>query len=611
MKRVLLGAASALAVTAGLAAPAQADFTLTILHINDFHSRFEPITGTNSNCSAEDDAAGECFGGIARLKTAIDDRRAALEGAGENVVLLSAGDNFQGSLFYTHYGARAVTEFFNEMGFDVVATGNHEFDDGPEELANLIDQAQFPVIGGNFDVSAEPALAGKLSGVIVLNVGGEQIAVIGATTLDTPDISSPGENIKWFAPEDYVRGAVEALEEAGIDKIVLLSHIGYTIDESLASGVSGVDVIVGGHSHSLLSSTDEAAAGPYPTMVTNPDGTDVPIVQAGEYGKYLGEIKITWNDNGDVTAAEGAPLLLDASVTPNEAFTAKLAELAGPLEELKAQVIGTATEAIEGSREVCRAMECSMGNLVADALLDRVADQGIQIAITNGGGLRASIDAGEITMGEVLTVLPFSNTLATFELNGADIVASLENGVSDVENGAGRFPQVAGLNYTFDLSKPAGERISDVQVKEGEQWVPIDPAKTYGVVTNNFMRNGGDGYELFASNGMNAYDFGPPLEQVVADYIAGLGGEYTPYTDGRVTDATPAAAEEPAAEEPAAEEPAAEVPAGSGAMAPADGGAMAPADGGAMAPADGGAMAPADGGAMAPAEPTPEVAPAQ
>src|SRR5690606_2712924 len=146
---------------------------------------------------------------------------------------------------------------------------------------------------------------------------------------------------------------------------------------------------------------------------------------------------------------------------------------------------------------------------------------------------------------------PFSNTLATFELGGADIVASLENGVSQVEDGGGRFPQVAGLKYTFDISKPVGERISDVLVQEGDDWVPIDPDATYGVVTNNFVRNGGDGNELYATNAINPYDFGPPLENVLADYIAAEGGSYTPYTDGRITDATPVAEDEAAAEEEA------------------------------------------------------------
>ena len=143
-------------------------------------------------------------------------------------------------------------------------------------------------------------------------------------------------------------------------------------------------------------------------------------------------------------------------------------------------------------------------------------------------------------MGEVLTVLPFSNTLATFQLNGADILASLENGLSDIENGAGRFPQVAGLKYSFDKTKPAGSRlVGDVLTEESGAWVKLDPAKTYSLVTNNFVRGGGDGYALFGSNAVNAYDFGPPLENVLADFIASRGGAYTPYTDGRISDVSP------------------------------------------------------------------------
>jgi 5'-nucleotidase/UDP-sugar diphosphatase len=530
MKKLLLGA-TALTLYAGFSTAAHAEFTLNILHINDFHSRFDPITGTDSNCDAETDAAGECFGGIARLKTIIDDTRAGY--ADENSLLLSAGDNFQGSLYYTTYKSKVVSDFFNQMGFDVVATGNHEFDDGPEEFLKFIEAAEFPIIGGNFDVSKDPALAGKIEGSIVIEVGGEKIGIIGATTEDTPDIASPGPNVEFTDVFEYVRGAAQALDAAGVNKIILLSHIGYTVDMQLAADVPLVDVIVGGHSHSLLGSM-EGAVGPYPTMVKNPDGVEVPVVQANQYGKYLGDIAITWDDNGVVTKAEGEPFLIDASVVANEDFKGQLAELAAPIEEAMGVVIGTATAGIDGSREVCRAMECSMGNLVADAMLDRVADQGVTIAIQNGGGLRASIDAGEVTMGEVITVLPFSNTLATVDISGADVIDALENGVSDVENGAGRFPQVAGLKYTVDLTKPAGERISEVLVGSGETWAPIDEEATFTIVTNNYMRGGGDGYGTFAE-GDNPYDFGPPLEQVLADYIAEQGGEYTPYTDGRIT----------------------------------------------------------------------------
>ena len=170
-----------------------------------------------------------------------------------------------------------------------------------------------------------------------------------------------------------------------------------------------------------------------------------------------------------------------------------------------------------------------MGNLVADAMLDRVADQGFEIAIQNGGGLRASISAGDVTMGDVLTVLPFQNTLATFQVTGATVVAALENGVSQMEEVKGRFPQVAGMTYTVDPAAEVGSRISDVMVGGA----PIDLEKVYGVVSNNYVRNGGDGYKMFR-DAMNAYDFGPDLADVTAEFLAKADG-YTPYTDGRIT----------------------------------------------------------------------------
>lgn len=542
--KIGLFSASVLALTAGTAL---ADFELNILHINDLHSRIEAISKSDSTCSAEDAAANECFGGIARVKSAIDSRRAELEG--KNVLTLDAGDQFQGSLFYTTYKSAPIADFMNAIGFDAMAIGNHEFDDGPEELAKFIDALQFPMISGNTLAGLDSPVADKFKPYIVKEFGDEKVAVVSVLATDTDETSSPGDSILFADEIGYLKEAVKEIEAEGIDKIVLLSHVGYAKDKEIAAAVDGIDVIVGGHSHTLLSNTDEKAAGPYPTMVKNPAGTDVPIVQAYAYSKYLGDLTVVFDDSGVVKSATGEPKLLDASVTPDEGFVAKVSELAGPIEELKQKEIGETAEAIDGSREVCRATECTMGNLVADAMVDRLSDQGITIAIQNGGGLRASIDAGTVTMGEVLTVLPFQNSLASFQLKGSDIVAALENGVGQVEEGAGRFPQVSGLKYTADLNKPAGSRITSVEVKEGDGFVAIDPNKVYGVATNNYMRSGGDGYSVFASAGQNAYDFGPGLETVVADYIA-KNSPYKPYTDGRIT--VISAAAEPAAAEPAA-----------------------------------------------------------
>ncbi|NIZ07898.1 bifunctional UDP-sugar hydrolase/5'-nucleotidase [Pseudooceanicola sp. HF7] len=516
----LLAGTAALALTASAA---MADYSLTILHTNDFHSRFEPVSKYDSTCGAEDNAEGKCFGGSARLVTAIAEAR----DRAENSILVDGGDQFQGTLFYTYYKGKLAAEMMNKEGYDAMTVGNHEFDDGPEVLRGFMDAVGFPVLMSNADVSGEPMLADAIQKSTILEVGGEKIGLIGLTTEDTPEISSPGPNVKFTDSITAVQGEVDKLTAEGVTKIVVLSHSGYGVDQAVASGTTGVDVIVGGHTNTLLGDM-EGAEGPYPTMVNG-----VAIVSAYAYGKFLGELNVTFDDEGNILEAAGAPIIMDAAVTEDSATLDRIAEAAAPLDEIRNKVIGETAEAIDGERTSCRAMECSMGNLVTDAMLDRVADQGVTLAITNGGGLRASIDAGEVTMGEVYTVLPFQNTLATFEVTGATMIEALENGVSQVEDGGGRFPQVGGMSFTFDLSQEVGSRVSDVMVADGEGWAPIDPEATYLVVSNNFVRNGGDGYAMF-KDAANAYDYGPDVAEVVADYLA-ENAPYTPYTEDRIT----------------------------------------------------------------------------
>jgi 5'-nucleotidase len=561
--RKALVSVSALALSAGAA---QA-FTLDILHINDLHSRIEPINAFDSTCSVDDDAAGECFGGVARVKTMIDERREALSADGGNVLVLDAGDQFQGSLFYTTYKGEAAAEFMNMIGFDAMAIGNHEFDDGPENLAEFIEKVEVPLISGNTIAAEGSVLDGAYEPYVIEEFGEERVAILSVLATDTDETSSPGDQISFTDEIEYLRGAVEEVTAEGIDKIILLSHVGLPRDREIAAAVEGIDVIVGGHSHTLLSNEAEGAAGPYPVMVANPAGTDVPIVQAYAYSKYVGELRVEFDEEGNVISAAGEPHLLDASVEQDQEVAARVAELRAPIEELMSEYVADTTASIDGSRETCRAAECEMGNLVTDAMLAHTADQGVELVITNGGGLRASIDEGEITMGEVIAVLPFQNTLATFEITGAGIIEALENGVSQYEEQGGRFAQVAGMRYTFDPTQPAGSRIVSVEVADGNGgFAPIDEAETYLVATNNYMRNGGDGYEIFATEGENAYDYGPGLEQVVADYLR-ENTPYEPYLEGRIVNA---AASGEAAAGATTDEPAAEADAAAPASEPAD-----------------------------------------
>lgn len=511
----LLSTSAAFTMIAGMAA---ADYTLTILHTNDFHARFEPISRFDSGCSAEDNDAGECFGGTARLITAVAEARARTN----NSILVDGGDQFQGTLFYTYYKGAMAAEFMNQLGYDGMTVGNHEFDDGPEVLRGFVDTVNFPVLMSNADVSGEPLLSDAIQKSVIIERGGERIGMIGLTPQDTDELASPGPNVVFTAPAEAVQAEVDRLTAEGVNKIIVLSHSGYNTDIAIAEATTGVDVIVGGHSNTLLGD-DEDAAGAYPTMVG-----DTAIVQAYAYGKFLGELNVTFDDAGVITEASGAPLLIDGSVAEDQAAKDRIAELAEPLEEIRNRVVAETSGVLTGDRAVCRQMECDMGNLIADAMLDRVADQGIDIALQNSGGIRADIDAGEVTMGEVLTVLPFQNTLSTFEITGEVLLAALENGVSQHEDGAGRFLQVAGMTFTVDLSMEPGSRISDVMVGGA----PLDLAATYGAVSNNYVRNGGDGFSMFR-DAANAYDFGPDLADVTAEYMA-ANGTYEPYTDGRI-----------------------------------------------------------------------------
>ena len=542
-RRFLQVAGATLAVASGggvasftmSSARAQGTFKLNILHINDMHSRVESISRFNSTCSVEDKDAGKCFGGFGRLATKIRERRKEIADAGEHVLTLDAGDQFQGSLFYTTYRGKAEGEFMNRIGFDLMAVGNHEFDNGPDTLADFIDLVEFPVISGNIKVAEGEKLVDKIKEWHVFEIGGEKIGVLGVTAPETAVISMPGPNVTFIDDIEYLQEAAMRIRaEEGVNKVLLLSHVGFPRDQEIAAKVEGISAIIGGHSHTLLSNTEEGAPS-YATLVENPAGRAVPIVQAGAYSKHLGDLALVFDEEGYVAEATGDTRILDASIEPDPEIEARVAELAGPIEKMKATPIGEVAAPIDGSREKCRAGECEMGVAVTDAMLARVADQGIAIAITNGGGLRASIGQGIATVGDVLSVLPFQNTLATMKIKGKDIVASLETGVNDIENGAGKFPQVAGLKYTIDMNVPPdGGRVKDVQVKEGGNWVPIDPEKVYAVATNDFMRKGGDGYALFASNAIDPYDYGPGMEEMLAEYIAN-NAPYQPKVEGRIT----------------------------------------------------------------------------
>jgi 5'-nucleotidase/UDP-sugar diphosphatase len=518
-------------------------YTLTVLHTNDVHARILQFGDTGGACGEADAAEGNCFGGVARRATKINEIRAE----GGNLILVDAGDQFQGTLFYNKYKGEEAQTFMNELGYDAMTVGNHEFDDGPGVLGSFIRGADFAVVSANIDASNEAALAGLIKPYTVLDVGGEKIGVVGYTTEETAILSSPGPGVVFNNIEDSVAASVAELEDMGINKIVALSHAGFARDRQVAAAVDGLDVIVAGHSHTYLSNTDESAEGPYPVVVDSPSGAPVLLVSDYTWGKYLGRLDVTFDSNGVPVSWEGNPITLDASVAEDPAILAEAQALNQPLEALRSQIVGSTATDLNGDRATCRFEECNMGNLVTDAILWQTATEGTQIALMNGGGIRASIAAGDVSLGDVLEVLPFGNMIATFELKGADVWAALENGVSRAENpeneGTGRFPQVAGLRFTWNPDLPVGSRVASVEVKNPDgSYSPIDLNATYKLAANDFMRGGGDDYSVFAEKAINPYDFGPNLDEAVANYITAQS-PVAPTVEGRIiqdVQATPA-----------------------------------------------------------------------
>ncbi len=499
----------------GVFAQGGGNFTVTILHTNDVHANYD--------------------GTLARQTTLIKQVRAETP----NVLLLDAGDRFLGTLFYKIYKGEMAQWAMNTQKYDAMAVGNHEFDDGPANLAKFIKGANFPVLSANLDVSADPDLAGLIKPYTVVEVGGEKIGIVGLTTEDVTILSSPGPNVKVLPVLDSLKKAVSELEAQGINKIIALTHVGYEVDKQIASQVDGVDVIVGGHSHTCLGDVKHSA-GPYPTVVNSPSGQPVLVVQACSKLKYMGRLNVTFDANGVPVSWDGGLIKVkDENVPEDPEVAAEVAKRAEPIEKLKSQVIGETLVDLVGDRSVCRFAECNMGDLITDAILWKMQDQGIQIALQNGGGIRASIPKGPISMGQVMEVLPFGNTIATFKIKGSDLWTSLENGVSRAENpeneGTGRFLQVAGLRYTWTPNKPVGQRILKVEVRNADgTYSPLDPNAIYNVAANDFMRRGGDDYKVLAKKAINPYDYGPPLDEAVAEYIQ-AHSPVAPKVEGRIT----------------------------------------------------------------------------
>ena len=495
---------------------------LTILHVNDIHSRHDPVDDRALTC-AFDAAHRNCLGGTARLAGSLALARRAAEAAGRTVLLLDAGDQFQGSLFYTAWKGDVELAVAHAQGTEAMAVGNHEFDDGPANLARFVRAARFPVLSANLDASREPALAGLVKPWTIIDKAGLRIGVVGLTTPETLVGSSPGPNIAIGDPAAALIGAAAAARAAGAMVVVALSHLGVDVDRALAASIPAgtVAAVVGGHSHTLLSDSEPGAAGPAHAVVNG-----AAVAQAACYARYGGRLDLDLDADGRVVAFDGDVRHIGPE-TPEDADVARIvASYGAKLDGVRNQVVGHAPAPLGNTG--CRVAECPLGDFVADAMLR--STEGADVAILNGGGMRIGLPGGAITRGDVLAAFPFGNMVATLRLRGGDLGAAVAYGLS--RSGRGAFPQVAGMRVRWSPGS------LDISVRDQDgAFRPLDPDRIYTVVTIDFLRRGGDGYALLKTAAIDPYDNGPPLDEVVAKALTGddpLQGR----TDGRIA-ATP------------------------------------------------------------------------
>ena len=455
--------------------------------------------------------------------------------------------------------------FLNGIGIDVFVLGNHEFDFGPGVLSSFIGNLSSTAISCNIDVSEEPLLAGKVQRFLVKTMpSGLKVGIIGFTPEDTAILSSPGPGVTFFAPSSVAAACIADAKEAGAEIILGATHVGYDVDLGLAEAFREFDVVIGGHSHSLLhtgtppnilinpeTAEQNKVSGPYPTVVEN-EGKSIPVATAFWGSRYLGVLDLIFQPMQGVVSASGAPILLGGANSTNNVqedpeFAQMIIDLKDPLNEYVNLELGSAEVLLDGERFNVRNKETNLANLITDAMIWYAKTQTSildssnlpYIAHMNGGGIRASIAAGSINLGNVLTVLPFGNMMIIKRVSAAALRDALNHGFTGwtgTSESAGRFGQYSNLQVSFNPSEdiPVNERLAKTILfdRDGKD-INLD---SYNgdvlVIMNDFVGRGGDGYGTFGDSPL-ILDTSVALAQIVADYISNFS-PVAPSVEGRI-----------------------------------------------------------------------------
>lgn len=490
-----------IAILLGLPSVAPADDLreIVIVHTNDFESALDPIDAFWLE-------GGPRVGGAAHIKTMVDGLRSRESAAGNPVFLFDSGDMFTGLLSRLTHG-EVMMEMMTTLGYDAMAIGNHEFDYGSENFLEQLHRVPFPVLSANTFWKGTDYLYTRPHAIVERD--GFRVGVIGVIGRDAMSVVLPSlvADLEFRDPAPYVRASVEELEPR-VDLIVVLAHQGKTgpmqsdqeadpavwrdfdADIELTTEVPGIDLFLGGHAHRGIDP-------PY----VNPQ-TGTLISQTFGHGTRLGILRLWVDREGEVARHEGGLVVpLSAEHPPDPVMTAKIEAFKAAHRDRIEPVIGSLTDRLIRKYRT----ESSLGSFVADVIRDSA---GADVGLTNAGGLRADLPAGDVTLGQIRDALPFLNSVVTVEMSGAQLVEILEQGLS-LERG---MIQVSGLEAVVDLDRRPGSRLVELSI--GDR--PLDETRTYSVATNSFLAEGGDLYSTFVGLPWIRHDERTLAEVVIA-----------------------------------------------------------------------------------------------
>lgn len=477
------------------------DTVIRVFHTNDVHSRYA--------AAASDSGQLEQFG-YAKIRTLIDSKSSGAD----RVLVFDAGDVFHGQPFATLNRGESIARLMNAVGYDAMVAGNHDFNYGAQRTMELSGIAGVKLLGANVK-NNNGKLALGFSPYTVYDVKGIKVGVFGVSTPETAYKTNPKnvEGIKFTSPILEAREVVKTLRETEkADVVICLSHLGIDPDSgnntstALAQEVDGIDLIIDGHSHSA------------PELYQPVNNTV--ITSTGEYTQYLGQVDIRVSPDKAVTVTPSPIKAADYnadSFPGNTGVQKMIDQIKAEQAPLLEKVVSSTPIKLDGEREQVRTGETNLSRLITSAMLD---ETGADVALTNGGGIRASIDAGDITVGDVQTVLPFGNYIVTVKVTGKALREAIEHGLPGQVSGQleqlGSCAQFAGLEVTYNPGAAQGSRIVSIT----HNGTALDDAREYLVATNDFMAIGGDDYTMLKQPVVNEFS---ALDEAVISYLNRVG----------------------------------------------------------------------------------------